>query len=44
MKKEITQGLFRMSAILYARNNSNNISQKQIIRKITNSKIKYNSI
>lgn len=34
MKKEITQGLFRMSAILYARNNSNNISQKQIIRKI----------
>lgn len=34
MEKEITQGLFRMSAILYARNNSSNISIKQIIRKI----------
>lgn len=34
MEKELTQGLFRMSAILYARNNSSNISIKQIIRKI----------
>lgn len=34
MKKELTQGLFRVSAILYARNNSDNISTKQIIRKI----------
>lgn len=34
MEKELTQGLFRMSAILYARNNSSSISIKQIIRKI----------
>ena len=34
MKNELTQGLFRMSAILYARNGSSNISTKQIIRKI----------
>lgn len=34
MKNELTQGLFRMSAIIYARNNSSSISTKQIIRKI----------
>lgn len=34
MNNNITQGLFRISALLYARNNSSNISTKQIIRKI----------
>lgn len=34
MNKEQTTSLFRMSAILYAHNNSDAISQRQIIRKI----------
>ncbi len=34
MNNNLTQGLFRISALLYARNNSSNISSKQIIRKI----------
>ncbi|MBE6312482.1 MAG: hypothetical protein E7076_04945 [Bacteroidales bacterium] len=43
MKNEITQGLFRMSAILYARNNSSTISTKQIIRKIIEDALYNNS-
>lgn len=34
MNKELTTSLFRMSAILYAHNNSDSISQRQIIKKI----------
>ena len=34
MRNELTQGLFRMSAILYARNDTSIISTKQIIRKV----------
>mgnify|MGYP003290889971 CR=1 FL=1 len=33
-QKNLTQGLFRISAILYARNDSSNVSIKQVIRKI----------
>ena len=34
VKTNLAQGLFRISAVLYARNNSVHISTKQIIRKI----------
>lgn len=42
MNNNITQGLFRISALLYARNNSSNISTKQIIRKIVEDALLHN--
>lgn len=42
MNNTITQGLFRISALLYARNNSSNISTKQIIRKIVEDALLHN--
>lgn len=43
MRNELTQGLFRMSAILYARNDTSIISTKQIIRKIIEDALFQNS-
>lgn len=43
MDNRLTQGLFRMSAVLYARNNSNIISTKQIIRKVVEDALFQNS-
>lgn len=43
MESRLTQGLFRMSAVLYARNNSNIISTKQIIRKVVEDALFQNS-
>ena len=43
MENRLTQGLFRMSAVLYARNDSNIISTKQIIRKVVEDALLQNS-
>lgn len=43
MENRLTRGLFRMSAVLYARNNSNIISTKQIIRKVVEDALFQNS-
>lgn len=42
MNNNLTQGLFRISALLYARNNSSIISSKQIIRKIVEDALLHN--
>lgn len=42
MNNNITQGLFRISALLYARNNTSSISTKQIIRKIIEDALLHN--